>query len=514
MPGLHVTDQQVVRYMSQRPNHTQAIAAAKSGFSERTARRLDHDLRLPSQKSPERAWRTRTDPLTEVWPRALEMLKTMPGIMAVTIFETLQEEFSPDAVPDTVRRTLERRVADWQALNGADKEVFFPQRHEPGQQAQSDFTVADALGVTIGGEPFPHRLYHFRLVYSGWEHAHVILGGESFSAVAEGMQDALWKLGGTTVEHRTDSLSAAYKNLARDAQLDFTSRYKDLCDHYGMTATRNNPGVANENGSIESSNLHIKRRLAQALLRRGSLDFESLDDYRRFVDGICDRHNARRKALVAEEREKLRPLPKRRTTDFTKVTVPVTRNSTISVDRVLYSVPSRLIGHKLEVHLYDDRLVCFYGATSVGTMERVRVNRSERGRKIDYHHVIGTLRRKPQALRNLLYRDSLFPSAAYSRAWRVMEAGMPSRLACRIMVTLLDIASKDSSVEEALGQRLDAIFDAGKMPDPVALMAEFTPKDPRATDITIPPPNIKGYNDLLPLMGTDASSVEGGELLP
>jgi hypothetical protein len=200
MPGLHVTDQQVVRYMSQRPNHTQAIAAAKSGFSERTARRLDHDLRLPSQKNPERAWRTRTDPLTEVWPRALEMLKTMPGIMAVTIFETLQEEFSPDAVPDTVRRTLERRVADWQALNGADKEVFFPQRHEPGQQAQSDFTVADALGVTIGGEPFPHRLYHFRLVYSGWEHAHVILGGESFSAVAEGMQDALWKLGGTTVE--------------------------------------------------------------------------------------------------------------------------------------------------------------------------------------------------------------------------------------------------------------------------------------------------------------------------
>ncbi|CAA7626380.1 hypothetical protein MCP1_540017 [Candidatus Terasakiella magnetica] len=96
MPSLHVNDQQVVRYMSQRPNHTQAIAAAKSGFSERTARRLDHDLRLPSQKNPERAWRTPTDPLTEVWPRALEMLKTMPGIMAVTIFESLQEEFSTD----------------------------------------------------------------------------------------------------------------------------------------------------------------------------------------------------------------------------------------------------------------------------------------------------------------------------------------------------------------------------------------------------------------------------------
>jgi len=513
MPGLHVTDQQVVLYMSQRFHHPQAIAAAKSGFSERTARRIDHDLRLPSQKNQARTWRTRPDPLCEVWPRALEMLKTMPGIMAVTIFETLQEEFSPEAFPDTVRRTLERRVADWQALHGKDKEVFFPQRHEPGQQAQSDFTVADALGVTIAEEPFPHRLYHFRLVYSGWEHARVILGGESFSAVAEGMQDALWRLGGTTAEHRTDSLSAAYKNLSRDAQLDFTSRYKDLCDHYGMTATRNNPGVANENGTIESSNHHIKRRLDQALLRRGSRDFDSIEDYRRFVGGICDRHNARRKARVAEERETLRPLPKRRTTDFAKVTVPVTRNSTISVDRVLYSVPSRLIGRKLEVHLYDDRLECFLGATSVATMERVRVNHSQRGRRIDFHHVIGTLRKKPQALRNLVYRDSLFPSAAYSRAWRVLDAGLPSRQACRVMVDLLDIASKGQCVEP-LGQRLNAILDAGQMPDPVALKAEFVQDDAKPKDVAIPPPDIAGYNGLLASSVGVAMPVDGGEARP
>ena len=200
--------------------------------------------------------------------------------------------------------------------------VLPPKRHDPGRQGLSDFTVADELGVTLAGQAFAHRLYHFRLAYSGWEHVRVTLGGESFSAVAEGLQDALWKLGGVPREHRTDSLSAAFKNLDRDAQLDFTKRYDELCRHYGMEATRNNPGVANENGSIEAANGHIKIRLDQALLQRGNRDFDDLEAYRRFVALVCDRHNARRRALVAIEREKLGALPKRRTTDFATVTAP------------------------------------------------------------------------------------------------------------------------------------------------------------------------------------------------
>ncbi len=225
-----------------------------------------------------------------------------------------------------------------------------------------------SLASPLDGTAFPHRLYHFRLAYSGWEHAHVILGGESFSAFAVGLQDALWKLQGVPAEHRTDSLSAAFKNLDREAQRDFTTRYDELSRHYGMKATRNNPGVAHENGSIESPNRHLKRRLEQALLQRGSLDFADLAAYRRFVERICNRHNARRRVLIATEREKLGELPKRRTTDFTTVTAPVTRNSTISIDHVLYTVPPRLIGRKLEVHLFDDRLECFLGASAVITL--------------------------------------------------------------------------------------------------------------------------------------------------
>jgi hypothetical protein len=496
MPGLHVTDTQVRLYMSKRPQHTQLAAAAMAGICERTARQIDKDPRLPSQSKGKRSWRTREDPLVAVWPRVIEMLNGPTGLMAVSIFETLQEEFGVDIMPDSARRTLERRIADWRALHGPDKEVFFPQRHEPGRQGLSDFTVADELGVTLAGQAFPHRLYHFRLAFSGWEHVRVILGGESFSAVAEGLQDALWKLQGVPAEHRTDSLSAAFKNLDRDAQLDFTTRYDELSRHYGMTATRNNPGVAHENGSIESPNGHLKRRLKQALLQRGSLDFEGLDDYRRFVTLICDRHNARRRALVAAEREKLGDLPKRRTTDFTTVTAPVTRNSTISVDRVLYTVPPRLIGRKLEVHLFDDRLECFLGPTAVVTLPRHRADRAHRGHAIDYRHVIGTLRKKPQALRNLIYRDALFPRAAYARAWQALDAGLPAKQACRVMVGLLHLAAT-GACEAALAERLDGLLDAGQMPDLDALKDAFAPKIPQIDDVTIPPPNLATYNQLL-----------------
>lgn len=182
MPGHHIPDQQVYLYMVQRRHHTQAVAAAKAGISERSARRIEKDPRLPSQKKRDRHWRTRADPLKAVWPRVEELLK-IEDIIAGTIFETVQDEFGEEAVPDSVMRTLERRIARWQALNGGEKAIFFPQHHEIGWQGLSDFTVCDKLNVTIAGERFDHRLYHFRLACSGWEDAAVVLGGESFSAL-------------------------------------------------------------------------------------------------------------------------------------------------------------------------------------------------------------------------------------------------------------------------------------------------------------------------------------------
>ncbi len=497
MPGTHHTDKQVQRYMTLRKTHTQAVAAAKADISERSARAIDKDPRPPSQRKAKRTWRTRKDPLLAVWPRVEEMLKETPGLLAVSIFEALQEESGDDDVPDGVRRTLERRIARWRALHGPDQEVFFPQRHPPGRQALSDFTVADDLGVTLAGALFPHRLYHFRLAYSGWEHVRVILGGESFTAVAEGLQEALWGLGGVPAEHRTDSLSAAFKNLNRDAQEDFTRRYTELCRHYGMEGTRNNPGVANENGSIEVSHAHLKRRIDQALLRRHSRDFASLDDYRGFLARLVERHNTRRRALVTAERAVLGDLPEHRTADFAALTVPVTRNSTISVDKVLYTVPSRLIGQKLKIHLHDDRLEGFLGATSVITLERGRASGNHRGHVIDFHHVIGTLKRKPQALRHLIYRDALFPRPVYRQVWEALDAELPARHACRVMVGLLALAA-DGGCEAALAQRLEDLLAVGDRPDLEALTAALRPKPATVTDVAITPPDPAGYDRLLP----------------
>lgn len=495
MPGPHIPDQQVYLYMVHRRHHTQAVAAAKAGISERSARRIEKDPCLPSQKKHKRHWRTRADPLEQVWPRVEELLK-IEGITPVTIFETVQDEFGEAAVPDGVRRTLERRIARWRALNGGEKEIFFPQHHEIGRQGLSDFTVCDKLRVTIAGERFDHRLFHFRLACGGWEHAAVVLGGESFSALSEHLQDALWKLGGVPAEHRSDSLSAAYKNLDADAQRDFTRSYEALCRHYGMCATRNNRGEAHENGSIESPNGHLKRRLDQALRRRGSRDFASIEAYRRFVEDEVTKQNRRRAAPIEEERRVLKPLPPRRTTDFSLVSADVTRNGTVSLDRVTYSVPSRLVGQRLHAHLHDDRIELFLGPDLVMTTARVRIKHPGRAHSIDFRHVVANLRRKPGALRYLVYRDALFPTHAYLRAWQALDATREARQACRDMVALLDIAASGNCVD-ALAQRIDGALDAGGLPDIAKLRSEFLPTARGRADVTIPPPDSRMYNCLL-----------------
>jgi hypothetical protein len=185
-------------------------AAAKASFSPSTAYRIEKDPRLPSQKEGGRG-RRRPDPLADVFEtEVVPMLKAAPGVRPVAIFEEMLRRH-PE-LGAGIRRTLERRIRAWRAIHGEEQEVIFRQTHEVGQVGLSDFTDMGELGVTIAGVPLDHRLYHFRLAYCGFEHAHVVLGGESFVALAEGLQNALWSLGGAPREHRTDSLSAAFSS--------------------------------------------------------------------------------------------------------------------------------------------------------------------------------------------------------------------------------------------------------------------------------------------------------------
>ena len=475
-------------------------AAAKASFSTATGYRIESDPRLPSQRKSSRG-RRRPDPLAPYWDAEIvPILKAAPGIRAIGVLGELRRRY-PE-LSRGIRRTLERRIAAWRALNGPEQDVIFRQEHAPGRLGLSDFTDAKALGVSIAGVPLDHRLYHFRLAFSGFEHAHVVLGGESFVALAEGLQNALWALGGVPTEHRSDSLSAAFRNLNADAQADLTQRYQGLMRHYGMEPSRNNAGIAHENGSIESAHGHLKQALEDALLLRGSRDFADLDAYRAFVDGVVGRRNANNARRIALERTSLAPLPKGRTADFEEKVIPVTSSGGFTLRRVFYTVPSRLIGHRLRVRIYDDRLDCFLGSTHVATLRRGQpVSDSKGGPRgdhvVDYRHVIHALRRKPMALLNLVYRDRLFPRPAYARAFEALREAGNDRHACKVTVELLALAH-ERACEADLADAIAADLDAGRLPDPTELRARFRPEDASVPSVTVELAPLNLYDALVP----------------
>ncbi len=480
LPGRHITDHQMRLYMKFRQTDSPAIAAAKASFSTSAAYRLEKAPDLPSMRKAPRG-RRRADPLVELFDtEVVPLLKEALGLRPVAIFEEMQRRH-PD-LPGSVRRTLERRIRSWRAVHGEEQEVIFRQTHVPGEVGLSDFTDMADLTVSVAGMALDHRLYHFRLAYSGFGHAHVVLGGESFVALAEGMQNALWSLGASPRDHRTDSLSAAFRNLDPATEDDLTRRYEALCAHYKMRPTRNNAGVAHENGAIESAHGHLKAAVRDALLIRASADFADLGAYRTFIDEVVARRNARIAKRIDSERPFLQSLPGTRTSDHEQLTVRVTSTSGFTLRKVFYSVPSRLIGHRLRVHLFDDRLDLFIGGTFLMTLPRGRATPDGRhGKVVDYHHLIHSLRRKPMALLGLVYRDQLFPREAYRRTFDRLREALNDRLACRTMVGLLALAH-DRACEADLGNALDEGLAAGRLPDLAALQARFGP-DPAAIPV-------------------------------
>jgi hypothetical protein len=482
-------------FMKLRQTNSIAVAAAKASFSPATGYRIDKDPRLPSQKTQGRG-RRRPDPLENIFDaEVVPLLKAAPGIRAIAIFEEMIRRH-PE-LGEGIRRTLERRIRSWRAIHGEEQEVIFRQVHEPGRLGLSDFTDLSSLGITIAGQPLDHLLYHFRLSYSGFEHAHVILGGESFVALAEGLQNALWCLGGAPYEHRSDSLSAAFRNLDADARQDLTLRYEELCAHYRMTPTRNNKGVAHENGSIESAHGHLKAAIRDGLLMRGSVDFDDLEAYRGFIDEIVGRRNAHNGKRIDAERAHLHELPQRRTTDFEEVVVRVSRTGGFTLRKVFYTVPSRLIGHRLRVRLFDDRLDIFIGGTHLMTLPRGRGHADGRhDQVVNYRHVIHALRRKPMALLNLVYRDQLFPRQAYRQTFDALVERLPDKQACKMMVELLALAH-ERGCERELADQLAATLDAGDLPDMAALRALFAPDPARLPSVSVQLASLNGYEALI-----------------
>lgn len=494
MPGKRITDLQVNKYKALRGEHSQEAAAAKTGISVASARRVEAMTVLPSQRPP-RHWRTRADPLAAVWDtEVVPMLQGAPSLMAVTLLEELQRRH-PEQFSDSVLRTLQRRVSQWRAEHGDERELYFAQEHPPGRLGLSDFTVADELDVSLGGLAFPHRLYQFTLAHSGWRHARVVLGGESFQALAVGLQDALWMAGGVPEEHRTDSLSAAFNNLAEREEL--TKGYQALCQHYGVRPTRNNTGVSHENGAIEARQGSLKKGLEQALLLRGSREFTDLAAYEQFVAETVRRLNARCARAWEAERACLKPLPVRRTADFEEVDARVSKFGVFTAKSALYSVPSRLAGHRLKVRLHSAHLEAWLGGVKVFQCERLHVSTADRHpRRIDWRHMLPSLKRKPGAFARWVLRDAMFPRSEYAQAWESISARLPERQACRLMVDLLDLADRASVVAE-LAQELAALRAKDELPDIDALRDRFAPRQPAMPDVAVELPDTATYDELL-----------------
>ena len=497
MSSVPINSEQVKLYMKTRTEgKTQVTAAAKAGISERSGRRAEKGELQPGGKK-KRYWRTRTDPFVDVWEsEVVPLLKKNAQFTPITLFEKLQKDH-PGEYQDSKLRTFQRRVSEWKALYGPDHEVMFRQEQVAGRMGLSDFTKLKDVTITLQGHPFRHLLYHFRLAFSGWCSVKVIHGGESYAALAEGLQDALWRLGSTPREHRSDSLSAAYRNLDKEAAADVTKRYEQLCLHYGMEPTRNNRGEGHENGAIESPHGHLKKRIHQALQLRDSCDFDSVTAYEEFLAGIVHNINSRKKDKIEEERQHLQPLPLQRTADYTEKVVPVSTSSTIQVKRVLYTVPSRLIGKRLRVHLYDNRLDIYLGSTHTATLARAFASdNNHRARQVNYRHVISSLEKKPQAFRYSRLRDDLLPNDTYKAVWAWLDREMEPRKACKVMVGILALAHR-ADCESRLGNYLQNKLTNHSLPSLHELEQQFESKEPAIPNVKVNQPPAASYDALL-----------------
>lgn len=467
-----------------------STAAAKAGMSEPTARKYRRAGQVPSQMKRERHWRTRVDPFEAVWPEVEGLLERDPGLQAKTVFEELVRRYPGRFEPGQVR-TLQRRFRRWRALWGPEREVYFPQVHRPGEQAQSDFTAMGALNIVIDGSRFAHLLYHFVLPYSNWESV-TVCRSESFEALSEGLQGALWRLGGVPCEHRTDNLSAATHDLRNSRGRGYTARYRELLEHYGLRASRTTPGRAHENGDVESSHAGLKAAIDQRLRLRGSREFASVESYQHWLEALTAERNAVRERRVTEERAVLGALPARWLAVARELEVTVSRSSIIRVVGKTYSVPSRLRGERVQVRLFATELEVAYSGELVARLPRLVGSGAQH---IDYRHVVHSLVRKPGAFRRYVFQEALFPSLVFRRAYDAL-CERDDAWADLEYVRILHLAA--TTLEWQVAEALEALLAASDPPTFEAVRERVAPPAPApCPQLELAVPDLGAYDRLI-----------------
>lgn len=468
-------------------------AALKSRMDEKTARKYREQGTFPSELKMEHTWRTRKDPFSDVWEGIEKRLGLEPRLQALTIFQDLQDRY-PGKFQDGQLRTLQRKIKKWRAMDGPPKEVMFPQEHYHGRLCQSDFTHMTDLNITIQHQPFPHLVYHFVFTKSNWETG-TICFSETFESLSEGLQCALWRAGGVAEYHQTDCLSAAVNKL--DNPEEFTRRYTALMQHYGMNPKRINPGNANENGDVEQSHYRFKQAVDQQLMLRGSRDFSTRKEYERFIMDLFDRRNKGRNKTFTIEQQALKPLPPAKLDSYKSLTCRVSRLATISVDKNIYSIDSRLIGERVKVKVYVEQLEVRYAGAIVATLPRLKGSKNH---EINYRHVIDSLIRKPGAFENYKYKSDMFPTTRFKIIYDELLQRKKARCAAKEYLAILNLAAKESEslvdeVIRVLLQEKTDLIDSQAVNDQYVRLKEAVQSE--KPDVSIEPVALDQYDALL-----------------
>ncbi len=488
---MRVTDVQVRKLMEEHTKHGQVgLASLRAGMHRNTGRKYLRAGKVPSELKQLRMWRTREDPFEEDWTEIAERLSEAPELEAKALFEDLCERF-PGKYQDGQLRTLQRRIKQWRAQHGPPKELFFEQQHRPGEAMQTDFTSVNELRITISGEAFPHLLCHQVLPYSNWEWA-TVARSESMSALRRGVQAAVFQLGRVPEFHQTDNSSAATHNLD-GGKREFNSEYAALMRHLGMTPRTTAIGEKEQNGDIEAMHRSFKRRLEQHLLLRGSRDFSSVEIWEKWFRAIAVKVNGARSKRLTEDLAAMRILDVHRLPEYREEDVRVKQGSTIRVKNNTYSVPSRLKGEKVRVRVYDDRLEMYYGGILQMTTERLL---GEGGHSVNYRHIIWSLVRKPGAFERYRYREALFPTLAFRKAYDILAEELASTRKADIeYLRILHLAASTMECEVDVALRL--LLSEGSVPLANEVKNLVTREKPEIPDMKPMIPNLEEYDSLL-----------------
>lgn len=487
---MWVTDAQVRKLRAEMTKTGElGVAAARAGMHRNTATKYEKADLLPSEMRSPRTWRTRLDPFEEVWPSIVEELSREPRLEARTLFDALVSEHPGRYEPGQVR-TLQRRVKQWRAQHGPEKELFFPQEHRPGEAMQTDFTRMKSLGITIAREPYEHLLCHCVLPYSNWGWATPCLS-ESMAAIKKGVPAALFRLGRRPKLHQTDNSTAATHRLDTGKR-GFNEDYLDLMSHLGMEPRTTGVGKKEQNGDVEAGNGALKRFVDQQLMLRGSRDFDSHDDYADWLHNIFETRNRSRGARLEQDLAAMEPFTATPVPEYTELRVRVSGGATIRVKTNTYSVPSRLKDEHVRVRVYDERIEVHYADKLQFTVERLVGKQRHR---INYRHVVHSMLRKPGAFRRYRFHEDLFPTETFRHAFEALDAAMSERKADIEYLRILELAA--TTMESAVEGVLSGMLAAGAIPDADDVKVRVAPEQPVVPDLPAPIINLKSYDGLL-----------------